>query len=133
MPDPTSPVATVERFLRLVEERSLDEATAFLAPDVTITFPGGRTFSNLTDQVASSAGRFRSVRKVFERFDASRDGETTIVYVFGTLEGEATDGSSFSGVRFVDRFELLDGLIVDQKVWNDVAERGVLGSGDHAD
>lgn len=128
MPSVDSALATVERYLRLVEARSLDEASTLLAPDVTITFPGGRSFSNLAEQVASSAGRFRTARKVFERFDASLDGEATVVYVFGTLEGETLDGSSFSGVRFIDRFELRNELIVDQKVWNDVAERGLLGA-----
>jgi hypothetical protein len=125
-------VATVEKFLRLVEARNLDEAVSYLAPSVTITFPGGRRFSTLEEQVASSAGRFRSVRKVFERSDAFAHGDEVIVYVFGTLEGEALDGNSFSGVRFIDRFVLKEDRIVDQKVWNDMAE-SVLGRRDGAD
>lgn len=125
---PTSDaVETVESFLRLVEARRLDEAAPFLAPNITITFPGGRRFSNLEEQVASSAARFRSVRKVFERFDAVADGGAVVVYVFGVLEGENLEGDRFSDVRFIDRFELRDGLIVDQKVWNDMAERKVVG------
>jgi len=119
-------VDTIEAFLRLVEDRRLDEAAPFLAPGVIITFPGGRRFTNLQDQVASSAGRFRGVRKVFEKFDAIADGDTIVVYVFGTLEGEALDGGHFSGVRFIDRFELHDGRIVDQKVWNDMAESQIV-------
>jgi len=115
-------VDMVETFLRLVEARQLDEATAFLAPGITITFPGGRRFSNLEEQVASSAGRFRTVRKVFERFDALADVGAVVVYAFGTLEGESLQGNRFSGVRFIDRFEIRHGLIVDQKVWNDMAE-----------
>ena len=119
-------VATVEKFLRLVEDRKLEEGAAYLAAGVSITFPGGRRFSSLSEQVASSAGRFRFVRKVFEKFDAVADGDDVIVYVFGTLEGEALDGSPFSGVRFIDRFVLMAGRIVDQKVWNDMAESKVL-------
>ena len=47
----------------------------------------------------------------------------TTVYVYGTLEGVWLDGSPFAGIRFVDRFEIDEaGLIVDQKVWNDLAE-----------
>lgn len=126
MADEAAAVATVEKFLRLVEARDLDAAARYLADGVTITFPGGRQFSSLAEQVASSAGRFRSVRKVFERFDAVPDGESVIVYAFGTLQGEAVDGSPFSGVRFIDRFELTAGRIVDQKVWNDMAESNVL-------
>lgn len=127
MGDPIGAAETVERFLRLVEERKLDEAARFLAPEVAITFPGGRRFSSLADQVASSAGRFRNVRKVFERFDVVSEGDEAIVYTFGTLEGEALDGTPFAGVRFIDRFVVVSGRIVDQRVWNDMAESGVVG------
>lgn len=120
------PITTISNFLRLLEARDLEAASAHLAPNVTITFPGGRTFADLEEQVASSAGRFRGVRKTFDRFDVSADGDRTIVYVFGTLSGEAIDGTPFSGVRYLDRFELVDDRIVDQKVWNDLAESGVL-------
>ena len=82
-------------------------------------------------QVASSAGRFRGVTKTFERFDVTSgtgdDGTgQDIVYVLGTLQGQALDGSPFEGVRFIDRFVLEDGLIVSQMVWNDLAESDVL-------
>ncbi|NIV50293.1 MAG: DUF4440 domain-containing protein, partial [Gammaproteobacteria bacterium] len=125
-PDRAAAAGLVERFLRLVEARDLEEAGRYLAPGVTITFPGGRRFADLNEQVASSAQRFKSVRKDIETFDVV-DGDTgTVVYVFGTLEGEALDGSAFSGVRFIDRFVLVDGRIVDQRVWNDMAESKVL-------
>lgn len=128
--DTADPITTVTRFVRLVEERRLGEASALLGADVAITFPGGRQFSDLDDQVASSAGRFREVSKVFERFDVLDgvvDGvEAQIVYLLGTLEGVGLDGHAFAGVRFVDRFVLRDGLIVDQRVWNDVTESGVV-------
>lgn len=120
-------VETITSFLRLVEERRLEEAAPYLADDATITFPGGRTFSSLEEQVDSSAGRFRRVQKVFERFDVIEVDESIIVYSFGTLEGEGLDGRSFSGVRYIDRFVLRDGLIVDQKVWNDLGETDVIG------
>ena len=117
-------IEIVTRFVRLVEKRRLDEAASFLAAGASLTFPGGRTFSSLEEQVSSSAGRFRSVRKVFERFDVSNNEELTIVYLFGTLAGEDFEGKQFSGVRFIDRFELAGDQIVDQKVWNDMAESG---------
>jgi hypothetical protein len=126
-------IAVVEKFLRLVEDRNLEEASPYLAPGVTITFPGDRRFTGLAEQVASSAGRFRSVQKVFEKFDAVTDDDEVIVYVFGTLRGEALDGSSFSGVRFIDRFVLAGDRIVDQKVWNDMAESKVLERRDEAE
>ena len=116
----------VRTYLRLVEERDLDAASEFLADDVSIVFPGGRTFGSLTDQVASSAGRFRSVKKTLDQLDVVSDGAETTVYVYGTLAGQALDGSSFDGVRFIDRFALNDGQIVSQMVWNDLAEVGAL-------
>ena len=120
---------TVRQFLRLVEARDLDTAAEFLDPHVEITFPGGRVFGTLEEQVASSAGRFRHVRKNFDRFDvvaASEVDGPTVVYAVGTLSGEGPDGANFEGVRFIDRFTLRAGKIVDQKVWNDLAEQGIV-------
>jgi ketosteroid isomerase-like protein len=122
----TDAAETVRRYLRLVEARDLEAATRVLDPDVTITFPGGRKFKTLEDQVASSGLRFRSVRKSFEQFDTIVVDERVVVYVFGTLDGIAVDGRSFASVRYLDRFELRDGRIVSQMVWNDLAETGVL-------
>ena len=116
----------VRTYIRLVEARDLDGASKFLADDVSIVFPGGRIFRSLIDQVTSSAGRFRLVEKTFGHFDVVSDGAMETVYVHGTLDGEALDGSSFDGVRFIDRFVLHDGKIVSQMVWNDLAEVGVL-------
>ena len=113
-------------YLRLVEARDLGAASEFLAEDVLIVFPGGRTFESLADQVASSAGRFRSVKKTLDQLDVVSDGAEATVYVYGTLAGQALNGSSFDGVRFIDRFALNDGQIVSQMVWNDLAEVGVL-------
>jgi len=123
---PRAAAKIVRTYLRLVEERDLDAASEFLADDVLIVFPGGRTFESLTDQVASSAGRFRSVKKTLDQLDVVSDGAEATVYVYGTLAGQALNGSSFDGVRFIDRFALNDGQIVSQMVWNDLAEVGVL-------
>ena len=123
---PRAAAKIVRTYLRLVEARDLDAASEFLADDVSIVFPGGRTFGSLTDQVASSAGRFRSVKKTLDQLDVVSDGAETTVYVYGTLAGQALDGSSFDGVRFIDRFALNDGQIVSQMVWNDLAEVGAL-------
>jgi len=126
MSDQTDAVEIVQTFLRLVEARDLAAATRYLADDVTITFPGGRTFTDLDEQVASSAGRFRSVTKIFEGFDTAAAAGGSVVYVFGTLTGRRLDETPFDGVRFIDRFVIKNGRITDQRVWNDIAESGVL-------
>ena len=125
--DPASgPEEIVRTYLRRMEGRDLEAASVHLADGVTIVFPGGRTFTSLAEQVASSAGRFRGVTKRFEHVDVTSSSGRDIVYVLGTLQGEALDGSAFEGVRFIDRFVLEDGLIVSQMVWNDLAESDVL-------
>lgn len=117
-------VALVKTFLRLVENRRLDEASAHLAKEAEIVFPGNRRFSNLHDQVASSRTRFTSVRKEFKRVDVLDSEDGMVVYVIGELSGVDVHGQRFSGVRFIDRFTIVDGLIAEQAVWNDVAEVG---------
>ena len=66
------------------------------------------------------------MKKTLDQLDVVSDGAEATVYVYGTLAGQALDGSSFAGVRFIDRFALNDGQIVSQMVWNDLAEVGAL-------
>lgn len=115
-------IEIVTTYLRLVEERRLDEASPYFAAGVEIVFPGGRSFSSLAEQVAAAGTRYRSIRKVFNGYDVVDGGEATVVYVYGELEGEDLTGTPFAGVRFIDRFELVDGLITNHRVWNDLAE-----------
>jgi hypothetical protein len=42
------------------------------------------------------------------------------VHCSGTLHGERVDGKPLEGFRYIDRFVIRDGLIVDQLVWNDL-------------
>ena len=49
-------------------------------------------------------------------------GTCSTVFCFGTLSGSWLDGTGFSGIRFVDRFELEGETIVSQMVWNDIPE-----------
>jgi hypothetical protein len=115
-------IEIVTSYLRLVEERRLDEASPYLVAGVEIVFPGGRSFSSLAEQVAAAGTRYRSIRKVINGYDVVDGGEATVVYVYGELEGEDVTGTPFAGVRFIDRFELVDGLIANHRVWNDLAE-----------
>ena len=116
----------IRTYLRLVEARDLVTASALLHPDAEITFPGGRVFGSLDEQIASSAGRFRGVRKSFDRVDVAQAADRSVVYVSGHLEGEDLDGQRFTGVRYIDRFTVEGGLIVEQMVWNDLAELGIV-------
>ncbi|GIW12095.1 MAG: membrane protein [Dehalococcoidia bacterium] len=120
-------IRRVDTFLQLMARRQLAEAATYLAPEVRMTFPPGITFRSLDELVANARGRYRWVDKVRERYEAfSREDGAIVVYSMGTLFGENVFGVPFSGVRYLDRFVLRDGLIVEQDVWNDLAESGVL-------
>lgn len=112
----------VKHFLRIMEDRDLETAKTFLGPGFKMTFPGGVTMASLEELVEWSKGRYRSVTKTFEDFDEFQDGADTIVYSTGMLNGEALDGSPIIEVRYIDRFTFRDSKIVNQQVWNDLAE-----------
>jgi hypothetical protein len=118
--------AFVKRFLRTMEARDLETAEAMMAPGARITFPGGKVYSSQREMVEASRGRYQWVKKTFDRVDSFTEDDGQVVYVMGTLHGVNRHGLPFSGVRYIDRFRLKDGLIVQQDVWNDLAESGVL-------
>lgn len=108
----------VTLFLRLMEARDLAAARALLAPDFVMVFPGGVEMTDLDELAAWSKTRYSRVIKTFDRIDAAGD----VVFVSGTLAGDWLDGTAFSGIRYVDRFQIRDGVIAQQDVWNDMAE-----------
>lgn len=111
-------IETVRKFLAAMEARDLEGAAALLAPEFVMIFPGGREMRRLEDLLDWAGARYRFARKSFDRFDVC-DG---VVYAIGTLAGEWPDGTGFSGVRFIDRFEIAAGRLRRQEVWNDMAE-----------
>ena len=118
---------TVRAFLAAMEARDLAGAAAFLGQGFTMTFPGGVRFTTLEQLVAWGRERYRFVRKTYDRFDEMQCGAGQVVYCFGTLHGQWPDGTAFSGIRFIDRFELRGGVLRDQQVWNDLAESRIAG------
>lgn len=120
--DAADPAAIVRAFLDTMEARDLEGAKAFLADGFTMTFPGGGRFTTLDELIAWAAPRYRRVGKIYERYDVVPAGDGGIVYCFGALHGEWPDGTPFEGIRFIDRFTVAGGKLVDQMVWNDLAE-----------
>jgi hypothetical protein len=119
-------VSLVQKFLRFMEDRDLESANAMLAPGARITFPGNRVFGSQAEMVAASRGRYQWVKKTFDQVDVLTEEETFVVYIMGTLYGVNHYSVEFSGIRYVDRFVIRDGLITQQDVWNDLTESGVL-------
>ncbi len=118
-PDPKKLVLD---YLAAMEARDLDAAHAMLGVGFQMTFPGPQPMKTLTELIDWAKGRYRFVRKTNEVVEAFQAGGQTVVYVRGTLAGEWPDGRPFAGIRFIDRFEVTDGLIARQDVWNDLAE-----------
>ena len=123
MTQPTSAIKICEAFLIAMEKRDLDLARSFIAPDaLEMVFPGGARFASIEEMVAGAATRYRFVGKHFDRREswATTGGES--VLIAGTLYGEWLDGTTFEGIRFIDVFDLRNGKIWRQHVWNDMGE-----------
>jgi hypothetical protein len=108
-------------FLRATEARDIERARTMVGPGFTANFPRGRNFPNLDAWLESSKGTYVRIAKRFQRIDvAITGGDSAVVHCSGTLHGERTDGKPLEGYRYIDRFEIKSGLIVDQQVWNDL-------------
>ena len=125
----------VQDYLAAMEAREIDRARSYLAPDFHMIFPGDNRFTELEEVIAWAGPRYRRVAKRYDRYDEAPGGDGTgdadmAVYCYGTLYGEWPDGTPFEGIRFIDRFTVRDGKLVDQLVWNDLAEvqRGRAGA-----
>lgn len=121
--------AVVENYLVASMVPDPETAARYIADDLRITFTGGRTFRHPRETAAFNAGRYKWVKKKMERTDVVPGRGETIVYNLGTLYGEWPDGSPFEDNRYVDRFVVRGGKIVEMDVWNDSAERLLIRHG----
>lgn len=119
LPDPSQ---IVHAFLKAMEERDLEKAETMLAEGFQMIFPGAAPMHKLSELVDWARPRYHFIKKKYTGFDAMPGGSGQIVYARGKLEGEWNDGTSFGGIRFIDRFDLKDGKILRQDVWNDLGE-----------
>ena len=119
-----TPADIVNEFLRLVMIPDPASARRYVSPDLQIRFTGGRAMRDPAETSAFNATRYRWVKKRVERSDTVAGGTAaeTIVYSLGSLHGEWPDGTPFEGNRYVDRYVVRHGLIVQMEVWNDSAE-----------
>lgn len=126
MPDPSAmnPVETVEAFLRTIMIPDPEGARAYTSPALQIRFTGGRPMRDPSETSAFNAARYAWVKKRFEQTDlvAGATDEEATVYNIGTLYGAWLDGTPFEGNRYVDRYVVSHGKIVQMDVWNDSAE-----------
>lgn len=125
------PKEIVEEFLRVIMIPDPEGARAFTSPELRIHFTGGRVMRDPSECSAFNAGRYAWVKKRFEQTDlvAGATDDEAIVYNIGTLYGEWPDGTPFEGNRYVDRYVVKHGKIVQMDVWNDSAERMLVRAG----
>ncbi|SFT10871.1 Phenylpyruvate tautomerase PptA, 4-oxalocrotonate tautomerase family [Sulfitobacter marinus] len=120
LPDPAT---LVREYLFAMEARDIDKASGMLGAGFTMVFPGAEPMTKLEQLIDWAAPRYKFVTKTYEGFDALQTpGDAAVVYCRGTLSGEWPDGTPFDSIRFIDRFELTDGHLTRQDVWNDIAE-----------
>ena len=122
-------VAIVRDFLDASMKPDAERAASHIAKDFKLTFTGGRTFDHPSGSIGFNARRYRWVKKAMGRFDVVPGLEETIVYSIGTLYGEWPDGTAFKDNRYIDRFVVRGGKIVQMDVWNDSAERILVRNG----
>jgi len=113
----------VERFLVASMVPDPQTAARYISDELRITFTGGRKYRHPRETAAFNAERYKWVKKKMERTDVVPGQGETIVYNLGTLYGEWPDGTPFTENRYVDRFVVRGGKIVQMDVWNDSAER----------
>ena len=118
-PDPKQIVLV---YLAAMEALDINAAEAMLAAGFRMTFPGTKPISSIQELIGWAKGRYRFVQKANEKVEAFHEGDCAVVYVSGTLSGEWPDGEAFTGIRFIDRFEVKGGKLTRQDVWNDIAE-----------
>jgi hypothetical protein len=108
-------------FLRTTEARDEEAARRRVGPGFAPRFPRGRHYDGLQSWLAASRQAYKFMGKKFSRIDVAFTAPSTaVVYCYGTLHGEYLDGRVVDGVRFIDRFEIKNGLICEQDVWNDL-------------
>ncbi len=115
-------VRLVREFLDATMVPDPVKAQTYIAPDVKITFTGGRPFAHPREIAAFNGARYQSVKKKFDFFDVCETPDGSVVYSIGTLYGAWPDGTAFEGNRYLDRLVVRDGKIVQMDVWNDSAE-----------
>ncbi|NVK18458.1 MAG: nuclear transport factor 2 family protein [Methylocystaceae bacterium] len=109
-------------FLQAMEQRDLDLAGKMISDDFVMEFPGSGKMNSFDELIDWAKARYQYVRKNMEDVSVALKGDGhAIVYCHGTLFGRWLDETDFENVRFIDRFEIRDGLIVQQDVWNDLA------------
>jgi len=109
-------------FLDALDRRDLGAATALLAPQFGMRVTGGHRFTSLADFANYAATRYAAMRKSGRQYDACDAALGVVVYAHGTMSGEWRDGGQFQDVRWVDRFLIQNGRIMELQTLSEIGE-----------
>ncbi|MDX2144596.1 MAG: nuclear transport factor 2 family protein [Rhodospirillaceae bacterium] len=118
----TTATDVVKIFLDAMGQRDFAAMERVMAPTFKMTVTGGAVFTHPREFSAQSRLRQKSAKKTTDRYEEIPSGSSTIVYSIGSMAGEWNNGTPFSGIRYIDRFEVANGKIVDMNVWSDMSE-----------
>lgn len=114
--------AFVVEFLKTMEARDLEKARTMIASGFVMEFPGSGKMNRFEELIAWGKDRYQFVTKTIKDVSASvKENGDVVIYCHGMLAGRWINDVPFENIRFIDRFVLRDGLIVQQDVWNDLA------------
>ena len=119
---PPAPEETVRAFLAALDARDFVTARSHVGPRFSMMYPGGVRMRRLEDVDDWAAQHYATATKSYQRFDVAFAGDGTLVFGVGTLSGTWRNGNPFAGVRFIDRFRLSGGRILEVEAWTDVGE-----------
>jgi hypothetical protein len=109
-------------FMDAMERGDLAAATALCAQRFTLLAPGGFRCSNLTEFADFGRSRYVEIRKVEREFDACESAAGIVIYARGVMNGRWLDGTAFAGLRYVDRFVIVDGRVLELQILNELGE-----------
>ncbi|MBU2870652.1 nuclear transport factor 2 family protein [Colwellia sp. E2M01] len=115
-------IKIVAEFLEASMKPAPEIAATYMSEDVEITFTGNRKMRSATVITEFNNNRYNWVKKAISHYDCTVYEDYAVVYSNGTLFGEWKNGQSFSGNRYLDRFEVRNNKICKMDVWNDSAE-----------
>lgn len=117
-----TPTDVVKTFLDAMSRRDFATMESVMAPNFKMTTTGGVVYAHPKDFAAHSSTRQKTAKKTTDHYDEIPSDQGAVVYSIGSMAGLWNDGTPYSGVRYIDRFEIIDGKIVDMNVYSDMAE-----------
>lgn len=118
-----APRKIVEEFFERMGDERRSTVDELFADTAIITVPGEQFSGQGTanEFLNFLAPRYEWAAKEFDRWIVQDD---TVIST-GTLYGVDNDGNEFEDVRYVDIYEVTDGLITRMDIYNDLAAEGM--------